>query len=102
MSKRNMIEDRARGMKQQERAEKRYDRQTAKQNEGHSADGGPMYQKPPYDYMGAIIAYENGELEQDEVIVLFQYLVDTGLAWTLQGSYGRAAAALIDAGEVSL
>lgn len=50
---------------------------------------------------GRIIAYENGELKNvDEVVDLFQDLVDSGLAWTLQGSYGRMAARLIQAGEV--
>lgn len=49
----------------------------------------------------AIIRYEQGELDNDEVVELFQHLVDTGLAWTLQGHYGRAARALIDAGYVT-
>lgn len=44
--------------------------------------------------------FEAGELEQDEALVLFQDLVDTGLVWTLQGSYGRAAQALIDSGLI--
>lgn len=48
-----------------------------------------------------IIAYESGELEQDEIIAMFQKLVDTGLAWQLQGSYGRQAMALIEAGLIS-
>jgi len=47
-----------------------------------------------------IIQYENGELTDEEVIELFQHLVHTGLAWSLQGSYGRMAAHLIKAGEI--
>jgi len=48
-----------------------------------------------------IIDYENGELSLEETVKLFQDLVDTGLAWQLQGHYGRAAKQLIDAGVVS-
>lgn len=48
-----------------------------------------------------ILAYENGELDADDVLVLFQDLVDTGLAWQLQGHYGRTAAALIRAGKIN-
>jgi hypothetical protein len=54
----------------------------------------------PYDVTSAIIAYEQGELSNDEIIELFQYLVDTGLAWSLQGSYGRTARYLIDEGYI--
>lgn len=53
------------------------------------------------DYIDKITAFENGELDEDETIALFQHLVDTGLAWTLQGAYGRMAVRLIDAGLVS-
>jgi len=48
-----------------------------------------------------IIAYENGEMNEEEVISLFQELVDTGMVWVLQGHYGRTAQALLDAGEIS-
>lgn len=48
-----------------------------------------------------IIAYEQGELHHDEIIVLFASLVKSGLAWSLQGSYGRQAQALIEAGYIS-
>ena len=55
-----------------------------------------------YDYVSDIIAYEQGELDDQETIDLFQHLVDTGLAWQLQGHYGRTAKDLIDAGYVTL
>ena len=45
-----------------------------------------------------IIAYENGELSDEEVFDLFQELIDSGMAWELQGSYGRTAQAYINAG----
>lgn len=48
-----------------------------------------------------IIAYENGELDEEAVIELFQNLVDTGLVWKLQGHYGRTAVALYKAGHLT-
>ncbi len=48
-----------------------------------------------------IIAYEQGDLDEDSTIQLFQELVNIGMAWTLQGHYGRTAKALIDAGYVT-
>ena len=58
--------------------------------------------KHEYDHVGAIIAYETGDLDDEATVELFQHLVDTGLAWQLQGSYGRMARTLIAAGCVLL
>ncbi len=52
--------------------------------------------------LSKIMAYEAGELDEDEVVALFQSLVSSGLAWQLQGHYGRVAADLIDAGHVTV
>lgn len=54
--------------------------------------------KGPLDLTDKIIAFEQGELPRDECLSLFGGLVKTGLAWQLQGSYGRAAARLIEQG----
>ena len=53
------------------------------------------------DVLDQIIAYETDELDDTETIELFQFLVDSGMAWTLQGSYGRQAQALLDAGMIA-
>jgi len=53
------------------------------------------------DSINKIISYEQGELDEEEMIELFQELVDTGLAWQLQGHYGRTAKALIEAGHIT-
>lgn len=49
-------------------------------------------------FASKIIAYENGELSEEETILLFQSLISTGLVWQLQGSYGRQAIELIRLG----
>jgi len=53
-----------------------------------------------FDLTSRIIAYESGEVTEKEFVELFQYLVDTGLAWRLQGSYGRLAEVLIGEGVI--
>lgn len=47
-----------------------------------------------------IMAYESGELDEDEIIGLFQELVNNGVVWGLQGSYGRQAQQMIEAGLI--
>ena len=49
-----------------------------------------------------IIAYEQGELSYEDTVQMFQELIDSGEAWTLQGHYGMTAAALINEGVCSL
>jgi hypothetical protein len=51
------------------------------------------------DIVDRIMAYEQGEMDQEETVAFFQELIDT-LAFTLQGHYGRTAARLIKAGLV--
>ena len=53
------------------------------------------------DLTDKIIAYEQGELDEPAIIALFQELVNSGMAWKLQGSYGRTAANLIAAGLIT-
>ncbi len=37
---------------------------------------------------------------EEERIEAWQYLVNTGMAWTLQGWFGRTASGLIEAGVI--
>jgi hypothetical protein len=55
----------------------------------------------PYNCTRGIIAFEAGELEEDGIFALFSHLIRTGLAWSLQGSYGRMAVAFIKSGRIS-
>lgn len=48
--------------------------------------------------IGDIIRYEAGEMGEEETIDMFQKLINSGMAWTLQGHYGRMATDLINAG----
>jgi len=55
-----------------------------------------------YDSVDALMRYEAGELNESETIRLFQHLVNNDLAWKLQGSYGRRARDLLEAGLIRL
>lgn len=50
--------------------------------------------------LGQIMDYEDGTLDLDGVLHLFCDLLDTGLAWTLQGSYGRQAEFFLRSGAI--
>lgn len=45
-----------------------------------------------------VLTYENGEMNEREVIIFFGTLIESGLAWQLQGSYGRQAMQFIKSG----
>lgn len=51
-----------------------------------------------YRAVGLAEGFEEGT--EDEVRDAWQYLVNTGMAWSLQGWFGRTAQDLIDSGEI--
>ena len=55
---------------------------------------------PYLDLLDEMMAWEEGKLDQSETVSLFQKLVDNGMAWTLQGMYGREANRLIQNGDI--
>jgi len=52
------------------------------------------------DLTDKIIQFESGEISEQDFLSLFSELIKSGLAWSLQGFYGRTAAALIDQGII--
>ena len=51
-------------------------------------------------YTAVAIAEGMQEADDEETLDAYQYLVDTGIIWKLQGSFGRVARHLIDAGLI--
>ncbi len=43
-----------------------------------------------------MIAFEYGEMDEMRVIEFFQGMINSGVVWVLQGSYGRTAMSLIE------
>ena len=58
--------------------------------------------KQSTDIVGKIMAFEQGELANEEVYALFQFLLDSGMIHSLQGSYQRMAEELILAVKVEM
>jgi hypothetical protein len=55
----------------------------------------------PYDASACVESFDGEEHDQETIISAWQYLLDTGLVWQLQGWYGRAANELIEAGFIT-
>lgn len=53
------------------------------------------------DLVDKIMAYEDGDMEEEEVIRFFGELISTGMIDSLQGSYGRTAKALVQGGYLT-
>jgi hypothetical protein len=47
-----------------------------------------------------LIAYEEGQIPEDQEVAFFEHLVETGTCWQLPGHYQRVAATLIEAGLI--
>ena len=51
------------------------------------------------DMIDAIIDIESGDVTQERYIECYQYLIDSGVVWGLQGSHVRTAQWLIENGH---
>jgi len=60
----------------------------------------PLNREVPMPDINDMMAWENGEMDEGREDKLFQQLVDSGLAWTLQGMYGRRASQLLREGRI--
>lgn len=52
------------------------------------------------DLYSQIIRYEDGHLDESEIVKMFQYIIDHDLDSELPGHYGRTAANLISQGLI--
>lgn len=54
--------------------------------------------KSSYDACACIEGFDGEDHDEADIIEAFQFLIDCGDAWRLQGFYGRTAASLIQQG----
>lgn len=58
----------------------------------------PVSTVKPFDSVSFMMDFESGDLDDASIVEGFQKLIDSGLVWSLQGSYGRTANSLIEQG----
>ena len=61
-----------------------------------------MKQIEMMDLMNRVVQYESEDHSLEWVLQLYADLIATGLAWQLQGRYGREAKAMIDEGLITV
>jgi hypothetical protein len=54
----------------------------------------------PYNAIAIVEDINDGVYSEEEYLEAWQHLVDTGMAWQLQGWFGRMAHALIEEGAI--
>jgi len=52
------------------------------------------------DLVDDIMKWESGQMNDKEMITFFSKLIKSGMAWKLQGMYGRMAMGLINQGYI--
>jgi hypothetical protein len=56
-----------------------------------------------FDFVDWVIKYETGQLGSGEAVTEgFQHIINNGVVWRLQGSYGRTAYNLIESGQYTM
>ena len=63
-------------------------------------DGNPTSEVNLERLVDQLIAYEEGQITEDQEIAFFEHLIETGTCWQLSGHYQRVAATLIEAGLI--
>lgn len=56
----------------------------------------------PTKAVSIIEDFNSGDYTDEQLLEAWQYLVDTGIVWQLQGYYGRTAMQLIEQGLITL
>jgi hypothetical protein len=63
-------------------------------------DGNPTSEVNLVRLVDQLIAYEEGQITEDQEVAFFEHLVETGTCWQLPGHYQRVGATLIEAGLI--